>query len=148
MIGFKSEEMCARNAFHISSLFFFCYRVTNKFCNNILLITSQLKCIVFLLQIVIFSIITLKYIWSKLENNTMCCPLYTSELHMSCIFQMLSLIYFTNENIEVNGVRKGKKCTLLLKWKKKSKGKSETKQNEILRYVARKIFNLALRIQH
>lgn len=67
----------------------------------------------------------------------MCCPLYTSELHMSCIFQMLSLIYFTNENIEVNGVRKGKKCTLLLKWKKKSKGKSETKQNEILRYVAR-----------
>ena len=33
MIGFKSEEMCARNASHISSLFFFCsYTVTNKFC--------------------------------------------------------------------------------------------------------------------
>ena len=64
--------------------------------------------IFFLLQIVIFNITTLIYIWSKLENNTMCCLLYTSKLHMSCIFQMLSLIYFTNENIEVNGVRKEK----------------------------------------
>lgn len=36
MIGFKSEEMCARNASHISSLivlfFFCCYTVTNKSC--------------------------------------------------------------------------------------------------------------------
>ena len=64
----------------------------------------------------------------------MYCPLYTSELHMSYIIQVLSLIYFTNENIEVNRVRKGKKC-------------NATKKNEILRYVARKNFNSTLRVQ-
>lgn len=73
-----------------------------------MLIISHLKYIVFLLQIAIFNITTLKYIWSKLENNPLYCPLYTSELHMSYIIQVLSLIYFTNENIEVNRVRKEK----------------------------------------